>query len=120
MINRGFIDLLFILLCSTLVLLAQAIPLQGLKAAPAQAGVNGSRPLLGTDLVIVSVSDVDLATTSARGQDLGSLGLRPGEKTVVLVPATDQLPHHRIMRVWRAARDSGFHIELGVQAGGSP
>ena len=118
MICRGFVDLLFILLCSTIVMLAQSIPLRGLLAEPVLAGTGGSRPLGGDDVVLVSVSESKLATTSATGTRLDDLSLPSSSSTIIIVPATDSITHHRVIDVWRQARDAGFHVELGVQPGG--
>lgn len=118
MICRGFVDLLFILLCSTIVLLAQSIPLRGLLAEPAEAGSGGSRPLHGDDVVLVSVSESTLATATASGSRLEELDLPAAPSTVIIVPATSAITHHRVIDVWRQAQNAGFQVELGVQAGG--
>lgn len=118
MICRGFVDLLFILLCSTIVLLAQSIPLRGLLAEPAVAGTGGSRPLGGDDVVLVSVSESTLTTQSASGTRLEELSIPSSSSTVIIVPAADTITHHRVIDVWRQAREAGFHVELGVQPGG--
>ena len=118
MINRGFIDLLFILLCSTLVLLANAIPLRGLAARPAEAGSGGSHSLLGGHLVVVSVSESDLSTATREGSAVRDLGLNPEDEHLVIVPATDGISHHRMIDVWRTARAEGFRVDLGGHTGG--
>ena len=118
MICRGFVDLLFILLCSTIVLLAQSIPLRGLLAEPAVAGTGGSRPLGGDEIVLISVSDSELATTTATGTRLDELALPSSSSTIIIVPATESITHHRVIDVWKQARDAGYRVELGVQPGG--
>ena len=116
MISRGFVDLLFILLCSTIVLLAQSIPLRGLLAEPAEAGAGGTRPLDGDELTLVSVSETTLTTVDATGVRLDELNLPVS--TLLIVPATEDITHHRIIDVWREARAAGYRVELGVQPGG--
>ena len=115
MICRGFVDLLFILLCSTIVLLAQSIPLRGLLAEPAEAGTGGTRPLHDDEIILVSISETELATAEASGTSLEELDLPAS--TLLIVPATADITHHRVIDVWRQAREAGFRVELGVQSG---
>ena len=118
MITRGFVDLLFILLCSTIVLLAQSIPLKGLMAEPAVAGSGGTRPLDSDKVVLVSVDESTLATTTSTGTRLDELDQPATPSTVIIVPATNEITHHRVIDIWREAREAGFKVELGVQSGG--
>jgi len=118
MITRGFVDLLFILLCSTIVLLAQSIPLRGLMAEPAQAGSGGTRPLDTDSVVLVSVAETTLSTPVMTVQEFSELDLPSHPTTVIIVPATSDITHHRMIDVWREARNAGLSVELGVQQGG--
>ena len=118
MICRGFVDLLFILLCSTIVLLAQSVPLRGLMAEPAEAGTGGTRALQGDELALVSVTETGVATDSSTGSNLAELQWVERPETLIIVPSTERITHHRIMQVWREARNAGFEVELGVQPEG--
>lgn len=117
MINRGFVDLLFILLCSTIVLLAQSVRLEGLSAEPARAGTGGNRPLAGQDLVLVSVFESHIETRDGAMKRLEDIQRDEETETVVLVPANEGISHHRIMDLWREAGRLGMNIELGVEPG---
>ena len=118
MISRGFVDLLFILLCSTIVLLAQSIPLRGLMAEPAEAGSGGTRPLDTDSVILVSVAESSVSTADGTGSHLSDLALPSESSTVIIVPATNKITHHRIIDIWREAREAGLSVELGVQNGG--
>ena len=117
MINRGFVDLLFILLCSTIVLLAQSVRLEGLAAEPAKAGSGGNRSLAGRELILVSVFERHIETQDGVMKRLGSMQLDEDTETVVLVPANKEISHHRIMDLWREAEQLGMDVELGVEPG---
>jgi hypothetical protein len=118
MINRGFVDLLFILLCSTIVLLAQSVRLEGLAADPAVAGSGGNRTLAGQKLILVSVFENHLETESGSMKQLNEIRRDGDAEIVVLVPATREISHHRIMEVWREAEQIDLDVELGVEPRG--
>jgi hypothetical protein len=118
MMGRGFVDLMFILLCSTIVLLAQSIPLRGLLAEPAVAGIGGTRPIDGVDVVLVSIDASTVSTAEHTGSTLDALELPRGPITLILLPATSTVSHHRVIDVWRTAQASGYRVELGVKPGG--
>ena len=117
MINRGFVDLLFILLCSTIVLLAQSVRLEGLAAEPARVGSGGNRSLTGRELILVSVFEGHIETRNGVMKRLEAMQLDEETETVVLVPANKEISHHRIMDLWREAGRLGMNVELGVDPG---
>lgn len=118
MITRGFVDLLFILLCSTIVLLAQSIRLNGLAAEPARVGSGGSRILNDERLVLVSVHESFLLTENGSFANVDALHDQRFQGTLILVPADKSISHHRIMDVWREAEIRGLNVELGVEPQG--
>ena len=118
MICRGFVDLLFILLCSTIVLLAQSVPLRGLLAEPAEAGLGGTRALHGDELALISVTETGVASDAGTGETLAELEWPQKPDTLIIVPSNENITHHRIMQVWREAQQAGFEVELGVQPEG--
>ena len=117
MINRGFVDLLFILLCSTIVLLAQSVRLEGLAAEPARVGSGGNRSLAGKDLILVSVFESHIETEDGPMKRLDEIQGDKETGIVVLVPANKEISHHRIMDLWREAGQLGLNVELGVEPG---
>ena len=117
MINRGFVDLLFILLCSTIVLLAQSVRLEGLAAEPAMAGSGGNRSLAGQELILVSVFESHIETRDGAMKRIKDIQRDEGTETVVLIPANKGISHHRIMDLWREAGRLGMTVELGVEPG---
>ncbi len=54
MINKGFVDLLFILLCGAIVMLAQSVRLGSIPSQPADAGAGASR-VDGEETVVMVV-----------------------------------------------------------------
>jgi biopolymer transport protein ExbD len=117
MISRGFIDLLFILLCSTIVMLSESVRLGVFEAAPARVGGGGVAAIDADTVVVVTVGAEELrvadglVTPEQVAERLGA------GRTAVLVPASAQVTHHRVMAAWSALRLAGAAVQLGVEPG---
>jgi hypothetical protein len=118
MMMRSFVDLVFILLCATVVLLTQSVTLKGLKADPTDIGdgdahtIDSSR----TEILVVSDEWVGLggAKFSTPDAALASVAQDP-DVTVVIVPEHADVSHHRVIGTWWDLKRSGLHVELGVR-----
>jgi len=111
----SFVDLLFILLCGTIVLLSRSIYLAGLEPEPAEVGAGGVSEIRAADVRIVAVSEAGLqfegsdATFDQVTRQLAS------SDVVVVVSADDRVSHHRMMAVWSDFAAAGRDVQLGVR-----
>lgn len=118
MISRGFVDVLFILLCGTIALLSQSVRLGAIDAAPARAGGGGVSPIHADQIRSLIVSDKKLALDGDPLQiDEVADRLKPAE-IVLLLPSMDTLSHHRMIAVWSELRERGVEARFGVQSTG--
>ena len=125
MAYKSFIDLLFILLLSTFVLLSESVRMETVDANPAsvQGGGNGiDDPAEAVEVAVlpggrVSVAGEELADAEAAAR------VEPG-RWVLLVPGASEgaggsegLDHQRVMDAWSALRAGGLDVRLGVKPG---
>ncbi len=116
MISKSFIDLLFILLCATIVLLSESVRIGMIDTAPVEMGGGGVSRISIEDVHVVVVDEKTLTMDSKSYESPDKLILQvPREHCFVLVPATAELKHHRIMKVWDALSTSGFDVKLGAR-----
>ena len=120
MISKSFIDLLFILLCATIVLLSESVQIGAIDTAPVQVGGNGISSININDVRVVVVDDEQLSLDHKQYKSPEQLlkSLQSGQ-CVVLVAATENLKHHRIMNVWDVLSSSGIEVKLGARRRGS-
>lgn len=115
MISRSFVDLLFILLCAAIVMLANSSPLRIADADPAKAAGGGSLDLAGRDLRLLVVGESDLWLDEAllpQGSALASAF--SSADRVVIVPRSAAVTHHRVIEVWSELQAVGIAADLGV------
>ncbi len=121
MLTRSFIDLLFILLCGTIVLLSQSLPIGAMESAPARIAGGGLSDvrLDGTALVAVAEGHLALARPDGDGREFADAdalhaALPPGQ-VVLLVAAEEGIRHHRVMQAWSELHQRGRRVQLGAQ-----
>lgn len=114
--STSFIDLLFILLCGTIVMLTQSFQLEGVDAAPAKVGGGAVSPIHADNVRIIGVSDANLAMKN-QTYDTAAQVLADVDETAVLVivPADGYVSHHRVMEVWSQFSKLGRNPQIGVQ-----
>ncbi|MAE68019.1 MAG: hypothetical protein CMJ18_27525 [Phycisphaeraceae bacterium] len=114
--STSFVDLLFILLCGTIVLLSRSIRLDGLQAAPARVGGGGVSAIMADRVRLVGVAGRGLHLGEDVYGNVGALvaALEPDE-VIVLVPVDARVSHHRVMAVWSDLAGHGRMPHLGVQ-----
>jgi len=110
---RSYVDLLFILLCSALVLLSRSMPVDVVRGAPATSARGDVSPSparvawVGVDHVWVG---------NERYDDLDSLrSLAATPEPVVLLPRDGSVSHQRVLDVWSTLREAGRPVMLGVR-----
>ena len=112
----NLIDLLFILLCGTIVMLSQSIQLKGVEATPAQVGGGAVSDIHADDVKIVAVSLKTLAMEHQTFNSVPELSAKLTPKdVVVLVPGDEKVSHHRMMQLWSALQEKGHRVQLGVR-----
>ncbi len=116
MINKGFVDLLFILLCGAIVMLAQSVRLGSIPSQPADAGAGASR-VDGEETVVMVVGSDWVALEGRRFPGVFEASGAMGGGDVVVVPADREVAHHRMVAVWNSITETGRIARFGVIAG---
>jgi len=112
---RSFVDVLFILLLSAIVMLAQSFQLGGLDMAPAKVGAGAVSPLQADDVRVIVVQEEALLLDEESYSNVARLSrsLAPADP-VLLVAASPGISHQRVMSVWSAFKEQGRDVRLGV------
>ncbi len=120
MSNKSFVDLLFILLCGTIVMLSRSIQVGAVDTAPARVGGGGLSEVCADEIRLVAVSDrryewtdVDGGLRRADGADEVAAAM-DADDCVLLVAGNEGVSHHRVMEAWSAFRKAGCRVKLGA------
>lgn len=115
MISRSFVDLVFILLCGAVVMLANSVQLRLADAAPARVAGGGSLDLAGRTLRVVVVGEETLSIDGEEIAALEALVARVAQRDrVVILPQAPEVTHHRVLSIWSRLRAAGIEADLGV------
>lgn len=117
MIGKGFVDLLFILLCGAIVMLAQSVRLGAIPSDPAEADAE-TESVSGGDVVVMVVGTDWIGIGERRFSSIEEAALAAGTIDVVMVPADRSVAHHRMIEVWDHITDEGRVARFGVVNGG--
>ena len=124
MISKSFIDLLFILLCATIVMLGESVRLGAVQADPVQAPRGDLDRVDWNAARVVAVDEANLALDDHHFTDVTQLIAHLTSNTppppILLVPANDRVTHHRVMNVWTRLRNANLNAQLGGQATTQP
>ncbi|MBI9016551.1 MAG: biopolymer transporter ExbD [Phycisphaerae bacterium] len=119
--TKSFIDILFILLCSTIVMLSQSFRLSAIDAAPVVSGSNGISEINADDVCIVVIKNDGLEITNSNSRPV-SLGFNVDYKKyignaqcVVLIAGDKEISHQKVMEVWSYFSDANIAAKLGAQ-----
>ncbi len=116
MILKSFIDLAFILLCAAIVLLSQSVQLGSLDAAPAEVDAGQTQSVQPAEVIIVVVDANALRHNQATFPNANALHeALPPDAKLVLIPASEDLPHHRVMEVWSQLQTLTRDVQLGTR-----
>lgn len=112
---KSFVDVLFILLLGTMVMLAQSVRLGAIDTTVARLGDEGISPVRADQVQVVVVGDDELVHDGQRWASAGELAarLRP-EQPVLLITADRDVRHHRVLEVWFAFRQRQLDVKLGA------
>ena len=117
---KSFVDLLFILLCSTIVMLSQSIQVSSMDIAPAQMGSSSLSEVNADDVVLLAVYENKCEIVAADGQAQQFSDVRqlldaiPQQKCLLLSAADASISHHRIMSVFSECVDIGYAVKLAA------
>ncbi len=113
---KSFIDILFIILLATLVMLTQSVQLGAVDTALTTLGAGGISPVRADDVQIVIVGQDQVVLDGTTWQTCDELGkaIRPHDP-VLLLTADAGVSHHRVMRVWSELRDRELDVKLGAR-----
>lgn len=115
--STNFIDLLFILLCGTIVMLSQSIQLGGVEGVPAKVGGGSVSEIQADQVRVVGVADDFLAYEDGKFPDANQvLQAMDADAVVVLIPSDALVSHHRVMAVWSQFSAAGKRVQIGVQS----
>ena len=117
---KSFVDLLFILLCGTIVMLSQSLQVGSMDIAPARMG-SGSLSEVRADnviLVVVYEGKCEIVAEDGRKQQFSDIRqlqgmILPG-KCLLLSAANEDVSHHRIMNVFSSCVDIGYAVKLAA------
>ena len=113
---KSFVDVLFILLLGTIVMLTESVQLGTIDAALARRGGDGISSVRADEVKVVVVADDDLEHDGRRYPNGAALLSTLGpEGTVLLLPSGEALPHRRMIEIWLQLRDAGLDVRLGVE-----
>jgi hypothetical protein len=117
---KSFVDLLFILLCSTIVMLSRSVEVGAVEINPAKVGSGGVSEVRADDVRIVSVKQFTVTLSDdADGviefEDIAKAAAAAGtDKCILLSAATEGVTHHRIMQVWSDLIKAGQKVKLAA------
>jgi len=119
--SRSFVDILFILLCSTVVMLSQSLQIGSLDVAPAKVGGGGISAICADDVQLLVVHKDGLEIVDVTGQHKRQVqnmeelaGVIRDPHGVILVAGSEDVSHQRVMHVWSECRNSGWVVKLGA------
>ncbi|MEO1236593.1 MAG: hypothetical protein AAFX76_07375 [Planctomycetota bacterium] len=119
--NKSFIDLLFILLLGTFVLLSESLQVGALETAPADVGGGGAELRDPGSARVVIVDEATVFLLDKPMDDLDQLADEIGpDDYVLLTPRRDDVVHQRVMDVWAGLHERGVEVKLGVEPADIP
>jgi len=120
-LNRSFVDLLFILLLGTLVMLTQSVQLGAVDTAVAKLGSGAISPVNAGEVQVVAVGETSLVIDGEAVESIDTLLARlDGHRAVLLVTAEADVRHHRVLEVWSKLAEHGLDVKLGARPSDEP
>jgi len=118
---KSFVDVLFILLLGTIVMLTQVVSIGAVEAELLELGGGGVTPVRGDDIKLVIVDDDVLRHGEGTWTDAAELtGTLPPDAVVLVVAAHGDVRYHRVMEAWSELAESGLDVRLGAEPGEDP
>lgn len=113
---KSFIDVLFIILLATLVMLTQSVQIGAVDTALTTIGAGGISPVRADEVQVVVVGQerVELDGTTWESCDELQEAIR-ADDPVLLVTADAEVSHHRVMGIWSDLRERELDVKLGAR-----
>ncbi len=116
---KSFIDVLFILLLCTMVMLTQSIRLGAIDTVVARPGAEGISPVRADEVQIIVIGPDELKFEGRSYPHVESMAHRiKPHYPVLLVTADQAVRHHRVMSIWMTLSGLSLDVKLGVQPAG--
>ena len=113
---KTFVDVLFILLLGTMVMLTRSIQLGALDTVVATMGAEGVSPVRADQVQVIVVGEHELLFDGRPWQRIDELAGRiRSADPVLLITADRDVRHHRVMAIWSALQARGLDVKLGAQ-----
>lgn len=113
---KSFVDLLFILLLGTIVMLTESVPIGAVDVDLLRVGGGGVSKVRASEVELVIVDDAGLRRRDKMFADESTLARDlPADASVLLVVADGDVRFHRVMNVWSALSALGIDVELGAE-----
>ena len=111
--SRGFVDILFILLCSTIVLLSESVRVGYVDTAPAEIGGGSISKINAEDVRSVIVTGDRLLLDKQPFMNVGELlNNFEADECALLISGEKDLSHQRMMEVWSAIQEQGIAVKV--------
>ncbi|MCP3903427.1 MAG: hypothetical protein GY715_07300 [Planctomycetes bacterium] len=115
---KSFVDVLFILLLGTIVMLTQVVSVGAIEAELLKLGGGGVTPIRGDDIEMVVVDDDVIRHREDAWEDVDALAeALPADAVVLVVVAHGDVRHHRVMKAWSDLAAHGLDVRLGAEPG---
>jgi biopolymer transport protein ExbD len=116
MLSRSFVDVLFILLLGTMVMLSRSVQVGAVDTELLRLGHGAVSPVRSEDirLLVVGETSLQLEDHDVTGVDELVPWIRP-EDAVLLVARGADVPHQRVMAVWSELRAADLNVALGAE-----
>jgi biopolymer transport protein ExbD len=118
---KSFVDVLFILLLGTIVMLTQVVSVGAIEAELLELGGGGVTPVRGDDIELVVVDDDVIRYGEGAFTDVAELAAAlPADAVVLVVAAHGDVRYHRVMEAWSDLAATGLDVRLGAEPGEEP
>ena len=120
--GKGFIDILFILLCGTIVMLSQSLQIGSVDIDPAKVGTGGTTAINPDDIQLVVVTENALQLVAKDGGEnitansVSELkNLLDSECCILLSVENEKVSHQKVMSTWSQCQQAGWQVKLAAQ-----
>jgi hypothetical protein len=117
---KSFVDLLFILLCSTIIMLSQSLRIGSIKASPVKLGSGGISEVKADDVRVAVVGNEYIEFIGSNGNTKkvkSPSEIAPFLKSnecILLTIKNPDLSHQRVMSCWQGFRKEGIEVKLAA------
>ncbi len=113
---KSFVDMLFILLLGTMVMLSQSVQIGALDTVMAKLGSRGISSVRADEVQVIVIDKDGLRFEGETWEDIEQLAERiRADDPVLLVTADREVRHHQVMAIWMALRHRELDVKLGAQ-----